>query len=127
MILTASNVRYISFQRNLQLKNHLSSYQRFDRNLIEIWARFGRHLAYNWPRKLASRRKSKRYYTYSFFILSFAGRTPPQKKNPALRITRHGILGFVCRCSADYTLISTSTPQGSSSFIRASTVLALLL
>ena len=98
-------------------------WQKFGRHLDDIWLTFGFQLAKEnkqackWVRGTAHARP----------VSCLLRASPTAKENPALRISRRGILGFVCRCSADYTLISTSTPQGSSSFIRASTVLALLL
>ena len=53
---------------------------------------------------------------------------PPDLKqvSPGRRLTV-GTYYKTCIAGEDYTLISTSTPQGSSSFIRASTVLAVEL
>lgn len=52
---------------------------------------------------------------------------PPESVTPEAYKDFRMASGHSGREGKDYTLISTSTPQGSSSFIRASTVLAVLL
>ena len=70
-------------------------------------------------------RKSTQKFIYQHRFLSHKDReTFQDKKTESL-----GALGFlnICRDAGYYTLISTSTPLGSSSFIRASTVFAVEL
>jgi len=55
-----------------------------------------------------------------FNSLLFFNTVLPENKNPLL--CRNGFFIIVRKCK-DHTLISTSTPEGSSNFIRASTVL----